>query len=159
MPKTGLAEITNCSRGAEMRTLRSSYLAAVLLSFCYINVGLSESYPVGGVFIDDFENAAHLSPPIDLARQYDDFCDNSAGLPPIGNQGNQLSCTCWASGYYLKTYHEGQERGWDLTVPEHQCSPAFLYNQLNGGEHGGVWMIDIFNKSFKVLCALLSRFH
>jgi hypothetical protein len=90
-----------------------------------------------------------------LARQYDEFCDNSAGLPPIGNQGNQLSCTCWASGYYLKTYHEGQERGWDLTVPEHQCSPAFLYNQLNGGEHGGVWMIDIFNMLCDHGCATL----
>ena len=55
--------------------------------------------------------------------------DLSAGLPPIGNQASQNSCVGWAVGYYYKTFQEGQERGWDLTSPTHQFSPAFIYNQ------------------------------
>ncbi len=34
--------------------------------------------------------------------------DNSAGLPPIGDQGAQNSCASWATGYYLKSYQEAK---------------------------------------------------
>ena len=56
--------------------------------------------------------------------------DNSAGLPPVGNQGSQKSSHAWALAYYYKTYQEGRAHAWDLTVPQHQFSPAFLYNQV-----------------------------
>ena len=67
--------------------------------------------------------------------------DNKTGLPPVGNQslGN---CTCWATGYYMKTYQEGQERGWgaaQLASQNNQASPKFLYNQVNGGGDTGAW--------------------
>lgn len=55
--------------------------------------------------------------------------DLSAHLPPIGNQGAQGSCVGWAIGYYYKSFQERIERGWSLAVPEHQFSPAFIYNQ------------------------------
>ena len=54
--------------------------------------------------------------------------DLSAHLPPIGNQGAQGSCVGWVVGYYYKSYQESVERGWSLTTPEHQFSPAFVYN-------------------------------
>jgi parallel beta-helix repeat protein len=62
--------------------------------------------------------------------------DNSAGLPPIGNQGAQGSCTAWTTGYYMKSYQERKERGWNLNDPAHQFSPAFLYNQVQYFDEG-----------------------
>jgi len=55
--------------------------------------------------------------------------DLSAHLPPVGNQGAQGSCVGWALGYYYKSFQESVERGWSLMTPEHQFSPAFVYNQ------------------------------
>ncbi|MEA3406893.1 MAG: C1 family peptidase [Chloroflexota bacterium] len=57
--------------------------------------------------------------------------DLSAGLPPAGSQGGQASCVGWALGYYYKTFQEHEERGWDISSPEHQFSPAWVYNQRN----------------------------
>ncbi|MHB1295948.1 MAG: C1 family peptidase [Anaerolineae bacterium] len=51
------------------------------------------------------------------------------GLPPVGSQGGQGSCVGWALGYYYKTFQEREERGWDTSAPEHQFSPAYVYNQ------------------------------
>jgi outer membrane protein assembly factor BamB len=63
--------------------------------------------------------------------------DHSADMPPVGNQGGQGSCVAWGVGYYYKTYQEWVERNWSLTDQNHQCSPAFMYNLINGGaDHG-----------------------
>jgi parallel beta-helix repeat protein len=69
--------------------------------------------------------------------------DNSAGLPPVGNQQSQGSCTAWAIGYYHSSYIENRESPLDLTQPENQTSPAFLYNVANGGFNGGSYMEDV----------------
>jgi parallel beta-helix repeat protein len=69
--------------------------------------------------------------------------DNSAGLPPVGNQQSQGSCTAWAIGYYHATYIENRQNPIDLTNPENQTSPAFLYNVANGGINGGSYMEDV----------------
>jgi C1A family cysteine protease len=55
--------------------------------------------------------------------------DLSEHLPPVGNQGAQGSCVGWAVGYYYKSFQERMERGWSVMTPEHQFSPAFIYNQ------------------------------
>jgi hypothetical protein len=74
-----------------------------------------------------------------LARRID-LSDN---FPPAGNQGSQGSCTAWATAYALKSYQERMEIGWSLTTsdgnfdPNHVFSPAFIYNQINGGEDRG----------------------
>jgi len=47
----------------------------------------------------------------------------------VGNQGQSNTCVGWAVGYYLKSYQEGIERGWDITAPAHQFSPSYIYNQ------------------------------
>ncbi|MGA2477578.1 MAG: C1 family peptidase [Spirochaetia bacterium] len=73
--------------------------------------------------------------------------DLSAELPPPGNQGNQQSCVGWAIAYALKSYQERREEGWPLTDrgvsnPAHVFSPAFIYNQVNGGRDGGCTLPD-----------------
>jgi len=55
--------------------------------------------------------------------------DLSGDLPPVANQGTQSSCVAWAVGYYYKSFQEKQERRWELSSPDHQFSPAFIYNQ------------------------------
>ena len=45
----------------------------------------------------------------------------------------RFSCVGWALGYAIKTYQERVELGWSLEPPEHRFSPAYVYNQLNGG--------------------------
>ena len=63
--------------------------------------------------------------------------DHSAEMPPVGDQSSQGSCVAWAVGYYHKTHTEWVEHGWDVTDPHQQFSPAFIYNQVNGGIDGG----------------------
>jgi hypothetical protein len=64
--------------------------------------------------------------------------DLSADFPLPGNQGNQNSCVGWSLGYAIRTYQERVEHGWSLEAPEHQFSPAYIYNQLNGGRDIGI---------------------
>ncbi len=65
--------------------------------------------------------------------------DNLNGLPPVGDQVVAGSCFAWAAAYYYLTYLQWQEYGWDVNDPEHQCSPAFVYNLTNGGVDNGAW--------------------
>lgn len=53
--------------------------------------------------------------------------DLSAFLPPIGDQGQQGSCTAWATSYYMRSYYEGVSRGQPLTAAQ-AFSPAYVYN-------------------------------
>jgi hypothetical protein len=61
-----------------------------------------------------------------------DEVDLSADFPTPGNQGQQGSCTAWATGYALRSYYENRNQ----SVAQRQArrtlfSPAFLYNQLH----------------------------
>ena len=73
------------------------------------------------------------SPPADATLSV----DLSSQMPPVGNQGSQGSCTAWAIGYYQKTHYEWLEHNWDVSQASHQFSPAFIYNQINGGADQG----------------------
>jgi hypothetical protein len=69
-------------------------------------------------------------------------------MPPVGNQGGQGSCGSWSIAYYHRTQLEYHERHWDLTDPNHQFSPAFCYNQVNGGGDNG----SGFNTNMPLIC-------
>lgn len=73
-------------------------------------------------------------------------------FPPIGNQGSQGSCVAWSVGYYVKTFQEAKEHGWDLSgaswvggyygyptvsYQDKIMSPAFIYNLINHGRDKG----------------------
>ena len=51
--------------------------------------------------------------------------EHSGKIPIAGDQGQTGSCTSWAVGYYLKTYQEVVEEGWDKD--EHLFSPMYLF--------------------------------
>ena len=68
--------------------------------------------------------------------------DLSADLPTPGDQGAQNSCVGWAVAYALKTFLERREEKWSLAnagQPDftHLFSPAYIYNQINGGQDRG----------------------
>ena len=70
--------------------------------------------------------------------------DLSNQMPPVGNQGSQGSCTAWAIGYYQKTHYEYLEHHWNDSVTSHEFSPAFIYNQIDGGADSGSGFSDAF---------------
>jgi len=85
------------------------------------------------------EGADSLPPSVDHSE--------SINFPPIGNQGGEGSCVAFAVGYYVKTFQEAQEHGWDLSGglsvnQDKIISPDFIYHQINDGEDGGSAYVD-----------------
>ena len=117
---------------------------SLIIAFALALPVFSQPYGTGCLREDTIPSWIIPSPPIDLVGQYDDFVDLSPNFPPINSQGGQGSCTAWATAYYYKTYQEWQEHGWDLSDPDHQFSPAFVYNQINGGGDNGSYPSDAF---------------
>lgn len=60
--------------------------------------------------------------------------DLSGGLPTVGSQGGQASCVGWTLAYYYKTFQEYEEWDWDISSPDRQFSPAWIYNQRTTDE-------------------------
>ncbi|MBN2443179.1 MAG: hypothetical protein JXJ04_17595 [Spirochaetales bacterium] len=72
-------------------------------------------------------------------------------FPPIGHQGDENSCTCFAVGYYTHTFMTAKEFNWDLSTTTYGgtypgapqsntdkiMSPDFIYHQINGGVDKG----------------------
>lgn len=58
-------------------------------------------------------------------------------LPPVGDQGQEGSCTAWSTSYYYKTFQEAKKHHWSASDPSHIFSPSFIYNQINGGKDDG----------------------
>jgi transcription initiation factor IIF auxiliary subunit len=77
-------------------------------------------------------------------------------LPAAGYQGRQNSCTGWAVAYAVKTYQEVRDQGWQPDSTSHVFSPAFVYNQLNGGTDSGAKLIDALNLLKDTGCATLA---
>lgn len=63
--------------------------------------------------------------------------DLTSKFPVPGNQGNQSSCVAWAVGYSLVSGQQMTRRNWSRTSSAHLFSPAYIYNQTNGGIDAG----------------------
>lgn len=55
--------------------------------------------------------------------------DLSSLMPPVRSQGIQGSCVSWATSYYLKSYQEKVQYGYEYSDYSTVMSPAFIYNQ------------------------------
>lgn len=77
--------------------------------------------------------------------------DLTPNMPPVGNQGAQNSCVAWAVGYGVQsfynklarntTYTDASGKRDDATV----FSPAYIYNQINGGRDEGSQVRSAFD--------------
>ena len=83
---------------------------------------------------DDDVNLDDTPDPVD--KEIPNAYDNSGAYPIPSSQGKQSSCTAWATAYYLKSSQEKAEHGWEFD-PTSIFSPAYVYNQINGGEDAG----------------------
>jgi len=102
------------------------------------NAGLQDVDPqTYASFPRGFFNGAVLGAPGDEPT-LPTSVDLSDDYPLPGNQGRLNSCVGWSLGYAIKTYQERVEHGWSLEAPEHQFSPAYIYNQLNNGVDNGI---------------------
>lgn len=71
--------------------------------------------------------------PDDLPEMY----DLSESMPPVRSQGSQGSCVSWATTYYLKSYQEKIQFGYDYESFEDVMSPAYVYNQTKANPNCG----------------------
>ncbi len=62
--------------------------------------------------------------------------DWSADMPPVGYQGNQMSCVGWSMSYAYKSYEVRQGRSLGYGA-DHLYSPSYIYNQINNGRDKG----------------------
>ncbi|CCO07632.1 Ig-like domain-containing protein [Desulforamulus hydrothermalis] len=84
--------------------------------------------------------------------------DYTALLPEPGDQGRQGSCVAWAVAYAYKSYQENLERQWGLNSAGHLFSPAFIYNQINGGRDNGATFYDALQLISQQGCDTLQGF-
>jgi hypothetical protein len=99
---------------------------------------------------DTLDKINKAKPPFIGSSKLPQSIDLSSKMPPPGNQGNQNSCVGWSIAYGMKSYQEKTERNWELTNgkeinKEHVFSPAYIYNQINGGKDEGAQFADAFN--------------
>ena len=81
--------------------------------------------------------------------------DLSDDMPKPGYQSRQNSCSAWAAAYAYKSYQEKQEHGWEYT-DEHLFSPAYVFNQLNGGKNSGIMPKDALKLIVEQGCTTLA---
>lgn len=106
--------------------------------FAFMSEEQAESIPLAAS-----SYVAHRGIPssVDLADQ----------MPPVGYQGQQGSCVAWSSTYVIRSYYAKKNRGWHYDPPwnggtgEHVFTPAYTYNQINGGKDNGSFFSDAFN--------------
>lgn len=75
------------------------------------------------------------------------YVDNSTlpSFPPIGDQGQEGSCTAWGSTYYHATHEVGLMNGYNnKTSSSHILSPKWTYNMCNGGVDDGAYPPDAY---------------
>ena len=68
-------------------------------------------------------------------------------FPTPGNQGQQPSCTAWASGYALMSFYQANKRKWGLNDQTHVFSPSYLYQNIKTGTScsNGTYISDALN--------------
>jgi len=70
---------------------------------------------------------------ITIADVLPEIIDLSSDMPPVKSQGNIGSCASFATAYYMKSYQEKIQYGYEYNITN-VMSPAYLYNQVKVSE-------------------------
>lgn len=112
-----------------VRLLAPAAIALCALLFC-ANAQAQTKRAKGWV-----REPAHIVRALPLMLKFRDYLpeevDLSAKFPTPGNQGQQSSCTAWATGYAMRSYYEGRRRNWNFSTPGQIISPSYIYNRLH----------------------------
>ncbi|TQE83691.1 C1 family peptidase [Leptospira noguchii] len=138
-----------------MRILKYSILITILLLNFQISIFAQPSFRSLGMKQESSELLSSLKEtnPYGIShRGLTSKVDLSPSMPPVGNQGEQGSCVAWSTAYATKSFQEYIERksskDWSLRstqgTPNYSkiFSPAFIYNQINGGRDNGSLISD-----------------
>ncbi|HNN58295.1 MAG TPA: C1 family peptidase [Leptospiraceae bacterium] len=96
-----------------------------------------------GVAQPDLETMRAIPVYRGIPRGLPSSADISSRMPPPSSQGRQGSCVSWATAYATRSFFEQAARNWGYDAPvtggrgEHIFSPAYIYNQVNGGRDQG----------------------
>lgn len=131
-----------------MKLFRSSLavLAGLMISislFSTVSVSADENPPeyALGCLEDDasviFEHLEACSATEEELEGLSSCVDLSSSFPAPGDQGDQRSCTAFAVAYAASSYLQNQEFNWGLSSNFTRFSPAYVYNQINGGQDHG----------------------
>ncbi len=110
-----------------------SYAATLIVATCYPQ---DQVRPAGGA-PPTLENVMEIPSEWDFklpkGTDLPDSVDLSPWFPPAGDQFKQASCSGWALGYALSTYHWNRRLGQKadttyLADPANVFSPSFVYN-------------------------------
>lgn len=128
------------------------HLATAAVLLLLPSAAAAQERPVDGLVLPTSEQLAQVpDASLPFGGTLPPSMDLSAQFPPPGNQGNQNSCVGWAVAYALKTFQERAEESWPLTHgsggidPNRVFSPAYVYNQINGGQNRPTSFVDAFN--------------
>lgn len=151
-------------------SVKKAILSSLLALFTVTIVGFSNSYQVKaeeaeqyalGCIPDDESVLESLQIAKNSPKAANDSLPRSVDLeskmPSPGNQGQQGSCTAWAVAYAAKSYQENQEHSWVTNgwSTKTEFSPAYLYNQINGGvDKGSNILVAMRTIKEKGICSL-----
>ncbi|MCE1164965.1 MAG: T9SS type A sorting domain-containing protein [Bacteroidetes bacterium] len=131
-----------------------SLLLASLISF---QASAQELHPTG-LIVKDVKKSTFFKKSDIQVKYPSAYVDHTSQMPPVGNQGSLGSCVGWASGYYYKTQQEYLDYGWNVADSRNICSPAFMYNHINGGADYGADFEDAFKLLTDNGCASIYEF-
>ncbi len=135
----------------------TALMIAITLANCSIDPagephaqpGGSRLHPLGAKFDSPSKISESISvfPSKLKASQLPLSYDLSPDMPPVGDQGFESSCVGWSTTYYMKTFLETEraQGGWNPLLATGQFSPAWTYNQINGGSDNGAYPSDAMN--------------
>ena len=119
--------------GAGLRLACTRALALAVLSLGQGLTVAEEIHQHGMGFIRESDAVYQSFPTVPRFRAFlPEQVDLSGRFPVPGNQGQQGSCTAWATGYALRSYYEGRKHPDEsLDTAEQVFSPAYIYNRLH----------------------------
>ncbi len=127
---------------------QTTFLFAALASFGLINScnpknskGIKNDVALG--LLEEDKSKISRIPPADIpfgGTELPASVDMADKMPEVGSQGGQQSCVAWAIAYALKGYQEDVQLGEKL-----KFSPAFVYDQINGGKNVPTQVTDGLN--------------
>ena len=123
-------------------------LFVILLSFYSVS-DTAEEQQVRSFGLTLVDPGKYQSIPIalvPLSGELPKSVDLSQDMPPIRFQGKQASCVGWTVAYAMRTYMQRIDDRWDISQPQYQFSPSFVYNQLvHGNCESGTNFVDALN--------------
>ena len=115
-------------------------ILTVLLIVPAASMSAKPRYGTGSLTPSPEEAASYPVAPVRRAAGIPAIVDLTSKFPPPGNQGERSSCTGWAVGYAMMTYYKNVEFDRDVTLPENQFSPSYIYNQIYVGVDEGSYV-------------------